>query len=83
MDTPRAHTHPTHGKGNRSGLLVSIGSVNTAAQRELDDNFFKLRLWQMPDLLKAIFRSYGNLSDETRAKLPLKQIWATTSEGDA
>ena len=56
---------------------------NAAAQRELDDNFFKLRLWQMPDLLKAIFRSYGNLSDETRAKLPLKQIWTTTSEGDA
>ena len=67
----------------QTGLLVSIGSVNAAAQRELDDNFFKLRLWQMPDLLKAIFRSYGNLSDETRAKLPLKQIWTTTSEGDA
>ena len=67
----------------QTGLLVSIGSVNAPAQRELDDNFFKLRLWQMPDLLKAIFRSYGNLSYETRAKLPLKQIWATTSEGDA
>ena len=67
----------------QTGLLVSIGSVNAAAQRELDDNFFKLRLWQMPDLLKAIFRSYGNLSDGTRAKLPLKQIWTTTSEGDA
>lgn len=67
----------------RTGLLVSIGGVNAVAQKELDNNFFKLRLWQMPDLLKALFRAYGELSDETRAKLPLKQIWAPISGGDA
>lgn len=66
-----------------TGLLVSIGGVNAAAQKELDNNFFKLRLWQMPDLLKALFRAYGDLSDQTRAKLPLKQIWAPISGGDA
>ena len=67
----------------QTGLLVSIGGVNAAAQKELDNNFFKLRLWQKPDLLKALFRSYENLSDGTQAKLPLKQIWAPISEGDA
>ncbi len=66
----------------RTGLLVSIGGVNAVAQKELDNNFFKLRLWQMPDLLKALFRAYAELSDETRAKLPLKQIWAPVSGGD-
>ncbi len=60
----------------QTGLLVSIGGVNAPAQKELDSNFFKLRLWQMPDLLNALFRTYGALSEETRAKLPLKQIWA-------
>lgn len=65
----------------QTGLLVSIGGVNAVAQKELDNNFFKLRLWQMPDLLKALFRTYGELSDETRAKLPLKQIWAPMSGG--
>jgi restriction system protein len=34
----------------RTGLLVSIGGVNTIAQKELDNNFFRIRLWQMPDL---------------------------------
>jgi len=67
----------------RTGLLVSIGGVNAPAQKELDNNFFKLRLWQMPDLLKALFRAYGELSDETRAKLPLKQIWAPIARADA
>ena len=65
----------------RTGLLVSIGGVNAVAQKELDNNFFKLRLWQMPDLLRALFRTYDELSDETRAKLPLKQIWAPMSGG--
>ena len=60
----------------QTGLLVSIGGVNASAQKELDNNFFKLRLWQMPDLLRALFRTYGELTEETRAKLPLKQIWA-------
>ena len=66
----------------RTGLLVSIGGVNAVAQKELEGNFFKLRLWQMPDLLRALFRAYGDLSDETRAKLPLKQIWAPVSATD-
>jgi len=60
----------------RTGLLVSIGGVNSPAQRLLDDDFFGLRLWQMPDLLNALYRTYDQLSDETRAKLPLKQVWA-------
>ncbi|MBB4841186.1 restriction system protein [Sphingomonas kyeonggiensis] len=67
----------------QTGLLVSIGGVNAVAQKELDNNFFKLRLWQMPDLLKALFRTYADLSDETRAKLPLKQIWAPVSGAEA
>ena len=65
----------------QTGLLVSIGGVNVAAKRELDNNFFKLRLWQMPDLLQALSRTYGKLSVETRAKLPLKQIWVPIAGG--
>jgi restriction system protein len=60
----------------RTGLLVSLGGVNSAAQRVLDSEFFVLRLWQMPELLGALFRTYGQLSEETRLKLPLKQIWS-------
>jgi restriction system protein len=60
----------------RTGLLVSLGGVNSAAQRLIDGEFFAVRLWQMPELLKALFSAYPELSDETRAKLPLKQIWA-------
>lgn len=60
----------------KTGLLVSIGGVNAAAQKHLESDFFTLRLWQMRDLLDALFRSYPRLSEETRARLPLKQVWA-------
>ncbi len=60
----------------RTGLLVSIGGVNANAQRELESNFFKLRLWQMTDLLTALFKNYSKLSEETRSRIPLKIIWA-------
>ena len=67
----------------QTGLLVSLGGVNVVAKRKLDENFFKIRLWQMPELLKALFRNYDKLSDETRGKLQLKQIWIPVSSEDA
>lgn len=60
----------------KTGLLVSIGGVNGPAQKLIDSEFFSVRLWQMRELLTALFSVYPRLSDETRAKLPLKQIWA-------
>ena len=65
----------------QTGLLVSIGGVTAPAQKALDSSFFQLRLWRMSDLLEALFRTYGELSEETRAKLPLKQIWAPMTSG--
>lgn len=60
----------------RTGLLVSLGGVNRPAQDLLDQHFFRLRLWQMSDVLRVLFRAYPRLSDETRARLPLRQVWA-------
>jgi restriction system protein len=67
----------------KTGLLVSIGGVNQPAQKILDDNFFTLRLWQMSHLLEALFSVYDHLKDETRLRLPLKQVWAPAAIGDS
>jgi restriction system protein len=60
----------------RTGLLVSVAGVNGPAQKLIDNEFFSVRLWQMPELLNALFSAYPQLSDDTRSRLPLKQIWA-------
>lgn len=51
------------------------------ARKRINENFFKLRLWQMQDQLRALFRNYGDLPDYARAKLSIKQIWEPVSEG--
>lgn len=68
--------------GAQTGLLVSIGGVNKVARKELENNFFMLRLWQMDDLLKALFKNYAELPGYIRAKLALRQIWAPVSQDD-
>jgi restriction system protein len=67
----------------KTGLLVSVGGVNGPAQKLIDNEFFSVRLWQMPELLKALFSSYPHMSDETRAKLPLRQVWAPIATTEA
>lgn len=61
--------------GAQKGLLVSIGGVDNAARNHLKMKFFDMRLWQLPDLLANLYRTYNNLPEEIRARLNLKQIW--------
>lgn len=67
--------HSMRSLNARKGLLVSIGGVDKVAKKELDREFFDMRLWQLPDLLANLYRTYHNLPEEIRAKLDLKQIW--------
>lgn len=66
----------------RTGLLVSVGGLNGPAQKIIDNEFFAVRVWQMPELLSALFATYSRLSDETRSKLPLKQVWAPIADAE-
>lgn len=62
------------------GLLVAWGGFNNKVLQEARDEFFAIRLWDSGDLLEAIFKYYDKFSDELKAELPLKRIWALVSE---
>ncbi len=68
----------THGADQ--ALLVAWGGVNEIAQRELANQFFKVRVWDSDDFLEALLRAYPKLDEDIRADLPLKQIWAFVEE---
>ena len=68
----------THGA--EQALLVAWGGVNRVAQRELRNQFFRVRVWDADDLLDAILRNYDRLDEEWRTELPLKRIWSLASE---
>ena len=67
----------------QTGLLVSIGGANRDAEKLLDANFFKLRLWRLPELLDALFQTYQDLPVGIRSKLPLQQIWVPVPVNDS
>lgn len=69
----------THGADQ--ALLVAWGGLNTVARRELQNQFFRVRVWDADDLIDATLRNYDKLPDDTRTLLPLQQMW-TLVEGD-
>jgi len=62
------------------GILVSWGGFTTKTLQEARDAFFSIRLWDSGALLEEIFKFYDHLSDELKAELPLKKIYALVSE---
>jgi restriction system protein len=58
------------------GLLVAWGGFKDTVVREARAAFFRVRLWNADDLLDAIFWNYDKLSEDIKAELPLKRIWA-------
>lgn len=68
----------THGA--EQALLVAWGGVNNAAGRELRNQFFRVRVWDADNLLRAVLRNYDQLSEDLRADLPLKRIWSLVDE---
>lgn len=66
--------------GAEQGLLVSWGGFTRAVYEEARLNFFKVRLWDSNDLIKAILKNYDALSDSLQAELPIKRIWALVIE---
>jgi restriction system protein len=60
----------------RQGLLVSWNGFNQRVLSEGKLSFFMVRFWDADDVIRAIFDTYEKLSDELRAELPLKRVWA-------
>lgn len=56
-------------------LLVTFGGVTGQAKAYLETQYFNIRVWTMDDIIQSIFKHYSALDSETRARLPLKQIW--------
>jgi len=62
------------------GLLVSWSGFTRAAMEEARRQFFQIRLWDAGTLVEKLLTNYDKLTEERRAELPLKRIWALVSE---
>jgi restriction system protein len=62
------------------GLLVGWGGFNQAVRAEAVGDYFRMRLWDADDLVRAVETEYGRLPLSIRAEIPLKQVWALAPE---
>jgi restriction system protein len=67
-------------RGADQGLLVSWSGFTRPAVEEARRQFFRVRLWDAGTLVDKVLDNYEKLSEELRAELPLKRIWALVSE---
>ena len=61
-------------------LLVTYGGVTGPAKKFLASQPFMVRVWETQDIIDAITKHYESLSGDTKARLPLKQIWVPVVE---
>lgn len=62
------------------GLLVAWGGLNKKGREELFSNRLTIATWDAEQLLDQILAVYDRLSAETKARLPLTQVWVLDEE---
>lgn len=63
-------------------LLVGWGGFTQAALAEVAADYFKLRLWDAGEVVKAVQDHYENLPETIRADIPLKRVWTLVQDPD-
>lgn len=64
------------------GLLIGWGGFTQAALNEASAEYFKIRLWDAGDVVKAVQEHYEKLPETVRAQIPLKRVWTLVPEED-
>lgn len=72
----------TQNFGAEHGLFVCWGGFTRDARNWARDNHFKVRLWDAGDVVEALQDVYGQLAEEIRAEIPLKQVWTLVQDDD-
>lgn len=66
--------------GANQTLFVSWGGFKATVRKEVVRDFFSRRLWDAGDIINEVIAHYDQLSDEIRAEIPLKRIWAAVPD---
>ena len=64
------------------GLLVSWGGFKSTVDREVPNQFFRVRLWDRNEIIEQLLKHYDKLDEDLRAEIPLKRMWSLAVEED-
>lgn len=61
--------------GADQGLLVAWDGLTSSGRSALRNIRLRIALWESADVVDQLLNVYDRLSDDTRARLPLKRVW--------
>lgn len=64
------------------GLLVSWGGFKSSVDKEIPNQFFRVRLWGQKEIIQELLSNYDALDDEIKAEIPLKRVWSLSLADD-
>ena len=65
--------------GADQGLLVSWSGFKSSVDKEVPNQFFKVRLWDQDLIIEELLKVYDKIDEEIKAELPFKRVWTLTS----
>lgn len=57
------------------GLLVSWSGFKSTVDKEIPNQFFKVRLWGQKEIIEELLLNYDKLDEEMKVEIPIKRIW--------
>jgi restriction system protein len=66
--------------GAETCLFVSWAGFRQNLQKEMAEQFFRVRLWGRKELLEKLFTHYDQLPEDIRLALPLKRVWMVAAQ---
>lgn len=64
------------------GLLVSWGGFKNSIDREIANQFFKVRMWDQNAIINELLQHYDSLNEDIKAEIPLKRMWSLAISDD-
>lgn len=64
------------------GLLVSWGGFKSSVDKEIPNQFFRVRLWDQNAIINELLQDYDSLDEDIKAEIPLKRMWSLAVSDD-
>jgi restriction system protein len=61
--------------GAQQGLLVAFGGINGPAKQLLNNQQFRVKVWDSDELVENLLEVFLELDPEVASEIPLQRVW--------
>jgi restriction system protein len=61
--------------GAQQGLLVAFGGINGLAKQLLNNQQFRVKVWDSDELVENLLEVFLELDPEVASEIPLQRVW--------